>query len=176
MANGCEEIEGLTVVDLLRRSGIQIDMLSITDDLQVTGSHDITFLADHRISDVNMEDYDGIILPGGMPGTLNLGASIPVMDTLVEFAKGGKLVGAICAAPSVLGKQGVLEGKDATSYPGFEKEMSGCRYKEDAVVVDGNIITSRGMGTAIDFGLAIVAYLSEQQAADALADKIIYKK
>jgi 4-methyl-5(b-hydroxyethyl)-thiazole monophosphate biosynthesis len=125
---------------------------------------------------VDMVQYDGIILPGGMPGTRNLGASIPVMDALVDFAREGKLVGAICAAPSVLGKQGILEGKDATSYPGFAEEMPGCHYKEEPVVVDGNIITSRGMGTAVDFGLAIVAYLKGQPEADLLAEKIIYQK
>lgn len=176
MAPGCEEIEGLAVVDILRRANMTIDMISITDSLEVTGSHHVTFMADRLLADVDWNAYDGIVLPGGIPGTPNLGACKGVTDTIKQFAKQGKLVAAICAAPGVLGQNGLLEGKKATSYPGFDEEMMGCVYLQDNVVVDGNLITSRGMGTAIDFSLAIVAYLSDEKTANALASKIMYKK
>lgn len=174
MATGCEEIEGLTVVDVLRRAKMPIDMISITDTLEVTGSHHITFMADKRIADVNWQEYDGIVLPGGIPGTPNLGACSAVTETIKSFSEQGKLVAAICAAPSVLGQNGILGGKKATSYPGFEEEMTGCTYLCDNVVVDGNIITSRGMGTAIDFALAIVAYFSDEKTAGEMAEKIMH--
>lgn len=172
MAEGCEEIEGLTVVDLLRRSKVTIDMISITGELQVKGSHGITFLADRLIADTDLSDYDGIILPGGIPGTPNLGKCEVVTQAVREFAQQNKMVAAICAAPSVLGQCGILEGKKATSYPGFAKDMPGCDYREDRVVVDGNVITSRGMGTAIEFGLAILSYVKDKKTADDLANAI----
>lgn len=175
-ADGCEEIEGLTVVDLLRRSKLETDMISIHDSLTVTGSHKIAFQTDKMIREANLPAYDGIVLPGGIPGTPNLAACPSVTETVKAFAKEGKLVAAICAAPSVLGQCGVLEKKHATSYPGFAPEMTGCIYEEKAVVTDGSIITSRGMGTAVAFGLAIVAYFLGQEQADQLADKIMYEK
>lgn len=176
MADGCEEIEGLTVVDLLRRAKLNIDMISITGSREVCGSHNIKFQCDAKIEDVNWEDYDGIVLPGGIPGTPNLEANEIVTDTVKKFVEEGKLVAAICAAPSIFGHLGILEGKNATSYPGFEDEMKGCHYQIDAVAVDGNIITSRGMGTAIDFGLALIEYLTDKAAADVMAEKIVYRK
>ena len=157
MADGCEEIEGLTVVDVLRRGGMDIDTVSISGDPYVTGSHNIAFCADKLIS-----------------GTPNLAASPAVTDALKLFDAEGKLIAAICAAPSVLGQIGLLEGRDATSYPGFAEKMPGCNYKTDAVVRDGNIITSRGMGTAIEFALAIVEYFSDHETAVALGEKFIY--
>ncbi len=176
MAPGCEEIEGLTVVDILRRAGISIDMISITDDKAVTSSHAVTFMADFTLAEVaqSLGSYDGCILPGGIPGTPNLGANEVVTSTCKAFAKEGKLVAAICAAPSVLGQCGLLEGKRATSYPGFGEQMTGCTYLTDAVVVDGNIITSRGMGTAIDFALAILAYFTDEPTAKEMAQKVMY--
>ncbi len=174
MANGCEEIEGLTVVDILRRAGITIDMVSITGSKTVTGSHKIAFEADKMIEDTDVSTYDGIVLPGGIPGTPNLGACEVVTTAVKEFAAQGKLVAAICAAPSVLGQCGVLDGKYATSYPGFEEEMTGCTYLEDAVVMDDNIITSRGMGTAMEFALAILECLTDQETAVAMGEKTMF--
>ena len=175
MANGCEEIEGLTVVDNLRRVGLDIVMVSITGSKTVVGSHNITFEADEIFEDVNFDEFNGIVLPGGMPGTLHLGAHAGVTDLVKSFAKDGKLVSAICAAPSVLGECGILHEKKATSYPGFEEKLIGAISSTDDVVVDGNIITSRGMGTAIDFSLAIIAYYMDEAVADDLAKKIIYR-
>lgn len=176
MANGCEEIEALTVVDILRRANISIDMLSINDTLTVIGSHGIEFRADKLISEAALDDYDGVILPGGMPGTTNLEANTYIQRILPAMHNTGKLVAAICAAPSILGKLGITNGKKATSYPGFEEALSRSTYVTDPVVVDGNVITSRGMGTAIDFSLAILAYLTSDKEADDMADKIIYNK
>ncbi len=175
MADGCEEIEGLTVVDMLRRVNLEIVMISINGTTSVTGSHGITFEADTVFEDVNFDEFDAVVLPGGIPGTPNLGAHEGVNRIIREFAKKGKLVSAICAAPSVLGAAGLLEGKKATSYPGFEDKLTGAATSEDAVITDGNIITSRGMGTAIDFSLAIISYLKDAETAAELSKKIIYR-
>lgn len=169
MADGCEEIEGLTVVDIARRAGLDIIMISIDGNKEVTSSHKVTFLADYHKGEVNYEELDGIVLPGGMPGTLNLGADETVVETVRTFAREGKLVAAICAAPSVLGQENILEGKNATCHPGFEEKLLGANFVAEPVVVDGNIITSRGMGTAIDFALEIVRYFKD----DAIVEKVV---
>ena len=174
MADGCEEIEGLTVVDIVRRAGIDITTISISDKKEVAGAHGITFLADAKKDEVDFSTLDGIVLPGGMPGTINLGADETVDKVIREFAAGGKLVAAICAAPSVLGQAGILNGKHATSYPGFEPKLTGAVTSEDPVVQDGNVITSRGLGPAIAFALEIVSYFTDKKTADKLAESIIY--
>ena len=177
MADGCEEIEGLTVVDLLRRAGIEIDMIAIKDikdGLQVRGSHGIAFEADKNITEINLQEYDGIILPGGMPGTNYLKADSRVRNAVIEFNQAGKLVAAICAAPTVLGDCGILNGKNAICYPGLEEKLTGANIVTQSVVKDGNMITSRGMGTAIEFGLAIIAYFLGQEQADDMARKIVF--
>lgn len=174
MADGCEEIEGLTVVDIVRRAKLDIDMVSINDSVRVTGSHSIAFDADITLADFDRASYDALVIPGGLPGTTNLGANETVVEALKAQASEGKLVAAVCAAPSVLGDNGILEGKKATSYPGWEEHLKGADCLEDAVVRDGNIITSRGMGTAIPFALAIVEYLADKDSADKISDGIIY--
>ncbi len=174
-AEGCEEIEALTVVDLLRRAGMETDIVSLTENKAVTGSHKIVFGTEKRYDDINMDDYDAAILPGGMPGTNNLAAHAGVCSTVKSFAASGKLVAAICAAPSVLGALGVLEGKKATCFPGFENSLVGAEVVSDSVVTDGNVITSRGMGTALDFALAIVEYYADRTIADELAHSILYR-
>ena len=175
MADGCEEIEALTVVDILRRAGINIDMLSISDNLNVEGAHGIQFRADYLMTDKNSDDYDGVVLPGGMPGTTNLENNTLVQSALKKQFSAGKLIAAICAAPSILGKNGMVNGKKVTSYPGFENAFSRATYVTDSVVTDGNVITSRGMGTAIDFALAILEYLIGSDAASDMAKSIMYK-
>lgn len=174
MADGCEEIEALTVVDIARRAGIEVAMISVSGNKEVKGAHNITFQTDIPAEYIDYGMLDGIVLPGGMPGTLNLGANEYVQKTIAEFAGEGKLVAAICAAPSVLGEAGLLQGKKATSYPGFEDKLLGASVSTDSVVVDGNIITSRGMGTAIDFALTIVGYLLDEASAAKIASSIIY--
>ncbi len=173
-ADGCEEIEGLAVVDIIRRAKMEITAISVTGKPEVTGSHNISFRTDALFEDVDFDELDGIILPGGMPGTLNLGAHAGVTEQVKEFAKAGKLVAAICAAPSVLGACGVLEGKKATCHPGFEEKLTGAVTTEDNVVTDGNVITSRGMGTVIDFGLAIVSYFGTEELVEDVKKHLVY--
>lgn len=175
MADGCEEIEALTVVDICRRAGIEVAMISITGEKVVKGAHGINFETDIPAEFMDFEMLDGIVLPGGMPGTLNLGANKHVLQTIVDFNCKEKLVSAICAAPSVLGEAGLLKGKKATSYPGFEDKLIGADVVLDPVAIDGNIITSRGMGTAIPFALALVEYLLDKETADKLGEGIIYR-
>ena len=175
MADGCEMIEGLAVVDVVRRTGeMEIVMIALGDTKEVTSSHNVTFFADALASEVNYDDLDGIVLPGGMPGTLNLGANETVNAVIKKFAAEGKLVAAICAAPSVLGAAGILEGRHATCHPGFEEKLTGAICLEDAVVIDGHIVTSRGMGTAVDFGLAIVWLLLDDEAVETVKKGIVY--
>lgn len=175
MADGCEEIEGLTVVDLVRRAGIEIEMISVNGKKSVTGSHKITFQTDIDKADADYTSYDGIVLPGGMPGTTHLMEDETVNRVIREFASEGKLVAAICAAPSVLGNAGLLAGKTATCYPGVEGKLTGADFVTDPVAKDGNIITSRGLGTAIDFAAEIVAYLKDQEVAKSLKESIVYR-
>ena len=175
MADGCEEIEGLTVVDVVRRTKMEIVMLSITGKKEVTSSHGVTFLADALAEETGYEDLDGIVLPGGMPGTMHLLENETVNAVIRKFAEEGKLVAAICAAPSVLGAAGLLEGKHATCHPGFEEKLTGASTSEDEVVVDGNIITSRGMGTAIPFAFEIVRYFTDDETVEHVRQGLVYR-
>lgn len=174
-ANGYEEIEGLTVVDICRRCGIDIDMVSVTEERMVAGSHGISVQMDKMFAEVNFEEYDMLVLPGGMPGTKNLEAHEGLMAQVDAFSECGKYVCAICAAPSVLGHRGILRGKAACCYPGFESHLEGANSTENAVEVAGNVITSRGMGTAIEFALAIISAFLGQEKADEMAKTIIYR-
>lgn len=173
-ATGYEEVEALTVVDLLRRAEIETDMISVTGDLNVTSSHKVTVKMD-RLFEQADENADMLVLPGGMPGTTNLAQHKGLADMIHRFNEAGKYIAAICAAPTVYGKMGLLEGKNATCYPGMESDLKGANKLTDKVVIDGNIITSRGLGTAIDFGLALVALLKGIGTAEELASKIVYK-
>lgn len=173
MAEGCEEVEALTVVDIARRADIEVAMISVSGKKEVTSSHNITIQTDIPAEYMDFDMLDGIVLPGGMPGTLNLGANAYVQKTIADFAKSGKLVAAICAAPSVLGEAGLLEGKKAVCYPSFEEKLLGAKVGYEPVAVDGNIITSRGLGTAIAFSLEIVKYLLDEETADKIAKAII---
>lgn len=174
MAEGCEEIEGLAVVDIVRRAKFEIVMISTTEKKEVTGSHGITFCTDELSTEVNYDELDGIVLPGGMPGTLNLKADDIVKMVIEKYVAEGKLVAAICAAPEVLGEAGILKGKKATCHPGHEDKLIGATILTDSVVVDGNIITSRGMGTAIDFGLAITRYFADEETVAHVKKGLVY--
>ena len=176
MADGCEEIEGLTVVDIARRSKLEIDTISITGKKEVTSSHNVTFLTDTTAEKADFASYDGIVLPGGMPGTIHLGENETVDRVIKEFAAEGQLVAAICAAPSVLGQAGILEGKRATCHPGFEDKLLGANVEFEPVVRDGNVITSRGMGTAIPFALEIVRYFLDDEAVEHVKTGLVYKQ
>ena len=173
-AEGFEEVEALTVVDLLRRAGIQTDMVSASGTLEVTGRSGITVKTDMFLADAGAETADMLILPGGQPGVDNLKACTVLMDLVKAQAQAGTKVAAICAGPMILGGLGLVEGRHATCYPGCEGALSGATTVEDAVVVDGNIITSRGVGTAIDFALALITQLDSQEKAAEIAESIVY--
>lgn len=173
---GYEEIEALAVVDLLRRESIDTDMVSIMEEKTVTGSHGIAVKMDKMLAEVDFDKTDMIVLPGGLAGTNNLEACEALMKQVDAFVAAGKPVCAICAAPSILGHRGHLNGKKAIAYPGFEPQLTGAEIVYEPAVTDGAIITGRGMGCAIEFGLEIVAYLKGQEAKDALAEKIVFKQ
>ena len=168
MADGLEEIECLAVVDILRRAGIECETVSITGDDWITGSHDIRIITDKLWKEIKIGEEDVLFLPGGMPGTKHLGEFGPLCEELKKkHAQGGRIA-AICAAPSVLGDLGILEGKKATCYPGFEERLIGAAYVPDGVVTDGNITTARGMGFALDLGLELVKLLKSEEDAKSL--------
>lgn len=175
-AAGYEEVEALTVVDLLRRAKIGCNMISLEDQDRVTGSHGIGIVMDAKFSETDFTRYDGVILPGGMPGTSNLAADARVLALLRSFADAGKLTAAICAAPTVLAKAGLLTEKKAGCYPGMEDQLTGANVSFDPVTVDGTVITSRGLGAAIPFGLSIVQFFEGKELADALAAAIVYEQ
>ena len=158
-ADGFEEIEGLTVVDLLRRAGAEVLMVSVGEGLTVKGAHNIELKADVLFDETCYEDADVLVLPGGMPGTLNLRNHEKLCALLKEFAAKDKKIAAICAAPMILGELGFLKGKKATCYPGFEDKLTEAEVCTDRVVRDGNITTSRGLGTAIPFALELISQL-----------------
>ncbi len=173
LADGFEEIEGLTTVDILRRAGEDITTVSIEGGKVIKGAHNIKLYADDVIDEVDLASFDAVVLPGGMPGTTNLANNEKVVDTVKEYAKAGKLVAAICAAPFILGQAGVLDGKKASVYPGFEDKLTGATYVKNEVVKDKNIITAPGMGKALDFALEIVAYLQNADAAKKIREDVI---
>lgn len=155
-AKGFEEIEAITVVDVLRRAGLDITMVSVTGAREVVGAHGIPVMTDELFEYVDHQGADMLILPGGMPGTNNLAANHKLGDLLKKYHSEEKWVAAICAAPLVLGGLGILKGLKATCYPGFEPQLEGAEIIHAPVVQDGHIITSRGAGTALEFALKLV--------------------
>lgn len=176
LAEGFEEVEALAVVDILRRSGLGCNMVSIMEKKEVAGSHGITVIADQLFHEVEFAEADMLILPGGMPGTTNLGAYKPLIEQLKKFHKEGKMLGAICAAPGVLGENDILQGLTAACHPGFEEKLKGANVVFDEVASDKNVITSRGMGTAIPFGLAIVKHFLGSETVEKLEQALVYRK
>lgn len=186
LAEGFEEIEALTVVDLLRRAGIEVETLSIKDggsaeeNLVVTGARKIPVVADGLFDgskeSTYLGDFSTVVLPGGMPGTINLKEHQGVRKVVTAFYESGKYVAAICAAPTVLGDLGILEGKSATCYPGMEEGLNCANAVTDGttVVVDGKVITSRGLGTAIDFSLKLIEILKDKATADKIGASVVY--
>jgi 4-methyl-5(b-hydroxyethyl)-thiazole monophosphate biosynthesis len=173
LAEGFEELEAVAVVDLLRRADIEVRMVALADR-EVTGSHGITVVADVSLDEVEVGDYDMIVLPGGMPGTTHLKSDPRVTRLLRQFAESGRYTAAICAAPSVLAHAGLLAGRKATSFPGFLTPGSApdIRLSEDPVVVDGKVVTSRGPGTAVPFGLALIDLLEGPEARRSVQDRL----
>lgn len=176
MAEGFEETELTAPADLLRRAGHEVCLVSVTGDKTVAGAHGIKICADILFEDKDLKDGEMYVLPGGLPGTTNLGAHEGLKTLLTEADKDGKHIAAICAAPTVLGKFGLLNGKYATCYPGCEEGLTGALAADDdaAAITDGNITTSVGPGTAIDFGLELIEVLDGVEKADEIADEFCY--
>lgn len=172
-AEGFEEIEAITVVDVLRRAEIDARMISIAGRKTVKGAHGIMVEADELFENADNLGADMLVLPGGMPGTMYLGEHKGLRDVIMSFAEKNKLIAAICAAPSVLGNMGLLEGRKAVCYPGFEDDLRGAVIGADIISQEGNYITSKGPGTAIYFALRLVEVLADKQTAEELREGMI---
>jgi 4-methyl-5(b-hydroxyethyl)-thiazole monophosphate biosynthesis len=175
LATGFEEIEAVTVIDVLRRSKINVTVAGLGRK-KIVGTHEIPIYCDVLMNDIRPNQYDVLCLPGGQPGTNNLKSSKEVLELVRTFAQKGKLIAAICAAPTILKEAGILDGRCVTSYPSEKKVFSQSEYQNKDVVEDDNIITSRGVGTAIDFALTLVKILQGEVSRDQLADRILWTK
>ena len=174
LAPGFEEIEAVTIIDLLRRAHIEVTVSGLSEK-SVTGSHGITILSDITLEQVNPTEYDYLVLPGGQPGTNNLKNNTKVLESVKNFMEDNKLIGAICAAPTVLWEAGILENKRVTSYPSEKAVFTSAVYEETSVVKDGNIITSRSVGTAIDFALDLIGEIKGDDVKQETAEKILWE-
>ena len=170
LADGFEDIEAVTIIDVLRRAGIEVETAGLTGSM-VTSKMGIRMHTENRIIDMDTLKHDGIVIPGGIDGVERLMKSEKLKTIVRILSDNGKMIGAICAGPLLLAKLGILDDKKATIYPGFEKKLD--RPRDDKVVVDGNIITSQGPGTAIEFSLTIVQYLMGKAAATKLKKHIV---
>ena len=174
LADGFEEIEALTPLDVLRRAGLDVRTVAIGSKIAV-GSHGIPVICDIEADEVNENELSMVIFPGGMPGSLNLDAS-PCADKFINAAlKNGGRIAAICAAPLVLGRRGLLEGKEAICYPGFEEELRGAKISEKSVVTDANITTAKGMGVALPFALELVRLICGEDKANEISKSVMEK-
>lgn len=164
LADGCEELEAVTIIDLLRRAGIEVVCAGLRPGI-VTASRGMNLVPDMTLDAALKTDYDMVVLPGGMPGASNLKADARIVNLLKKMAEAGKHTAAICAAPIVLAEAGLLKGKRATSYPGFLDGMNlpDVQFIQESVVVDGKVVTSRGPGTAMDFALTLIALLAGEE-------------
>jgi 4-methyl-5(b-hydroxyethyl)-thiazole monophosphate biosynthesis len=173
LANGFEEIEATAIIDILRRGNIDVTLAGL-DASDITGAHQLSVTTETTLSQALESAFDAIVLPGGEPGTTNLQNSELLKRALYDFAAANKVVAAICAAPRILDALGLLDGKRATSYPGTKPDMTRCTYSEDAVVVDGAIITSRGPGTAMAFAYALLEFLQSSETSQELKEAMIF--
>lgn len=175
-ANGFEEIEALATVDVMRRAGMEVTTVSINPTKEVTAAHGVTVVADALLSDVDASDAEWLVLPGGMPGATNLVECEPLAQMLVAHNNAGGKVAAICASPAVVLVQlGILNGKNATCYPGMEAEGCGVNWQSDMVVVDGNIVTGKGPAAACSFGFTIAAISQGVEQAETVAQGMLLK-
>jgi 4-methyl-5(b-hydroxyethyl)-thiazole monophosphate biosynthesis len=172
LATGFEEMEAIVPVDVWRRAGFEVQTASIRSEKIVIGSHNIPVIADTTVEEAEFETAHMIFLPGGMPGAKNLDNNQFLKNKLIEFNQKGKILGAICAAPLVLGHNNMLEGKTATCFPGFEHEMINAKVSSRSVETDKNIITGKGAGVALEFALTVVAYFENKSFANQLAKKM----
>lgn len=173
LATGFEEMEAIGTVDVLRRGGVDTRIVSISDDHIVTGAHGIDVIADSLLAETDFSAADALILPGGMPGSNNLNDCEPLKKQLIAQYKAGKIVAAICAAPLVLGGLGLLKGRRATCYPGFEPTLIGATVTGEATETEGNVITGRGPGLVFNFGLALLAAIKNDAVAEEVAGGLL---
>lgn len=174
LANGFEETEAVTPIDILRRCGKEVITVGIGDNI-IKSSHGVTVVTDTEDKLISLdENLEGIILPGGMPGTLNLEASEVVQKSIDYCTANSLYIGAICAAPSILGHKGILKGRKAVCFTGFETQLEGAEVSDEPVVRDGNIITSRGAGTAVDFGLKLAEVLASEEQSRKVGEAILW--
>ena len=176
LANGFEEVEAITPLDIMRRAGLDVRTVSIYDSPMVTGAHKVPIQADMVFCQVDFSQVDLIVLPGGLPGSTNLDACEPLCQAIKKHTEGGKPVAAICAAPLVLGHLGLLVGRKATCYPGVEPELTGATCTGAMVEVDGNIITGKGPAAAFEFGYTLVEQLKSPEATLLLRDGMLYSQ
>ena len=174
LADGFEEVEALTAVDVLRRAGVDVKTVSIQEGPVVPGAHGIDVHADLMFSNCNFNEANMLVLPGGLPGSTNLLAHQGLKEQLLDFAEKGKNIAAICAAPMVLGAHGILKGKKATIYPGIEDKLIGAIPTGEAVTVDGNIITGMGPAKAMEFALALLMQLKGENIRNQIAAELLY--
>ena len=175
LADGFEEIEAITPIDVLRRAGLNVQTVSVMDKQTVSGAHGIPVVADKMFADIHLEDAEMLLLPGGLPGATNLDAHQGLNNMIMAFASEEKPLSAICAAPLVFGNRGLLQGKKATCYPGFESYLTGAEYTAALVETDGNFITAKGPGAAMDFAFAIVEKYCDVEKVNELKSGMMIK-
>lgn len=173
LAQGFEEIEAINVIDVLRRGNVHVTTVSIEKTLFVTGSHDITVMADKLFDEIDFSKGDMLVLPGGMPGTKNLNSHDDLRKLIQHYFSQQKYIAAICAAPLILGQLGLLKNKEAVCYPGYEKELVGAIVSDKRVVVSDNIIMAKGAGCAIEFALKLVEILQDKKTSIKVANAMI---
>jgi len=175
LATGCEELEAVTLIDLLRRAGITVITASLTDQQQVKASRGVRLTAETTLDRVIHDDFDMLVLPGGMPGAANLNDDPRIHAMIKKLNLNNKAIGAICAAPMVLAHSGLLNGKTATCYPGMlnKEDWPEISLEDKGVVIDGNVLTSRGPGTAMDFALAIIEFLTDQDTRNTVESALV---
>lgn len=174
IANGTEEIEALTVIDVLRRGGIDVETVSITGSEYAELSHGVTIKCDTTIESADLSDADMLLLPGGLPGATNLNEHEGVRKAMLAQYESGKKVGAICAAPLVLGSLGILKGKKATCYPGFESQMTGAEYTKELFTIDGNVITGEGPAATLPYSYAILGMFADESVVEGLKEGMMF--
>lgn len=173
MAVGFEEIEAISTIDVLRRGGMEVELISVSGNEDVEGGHGISVKCSRLFYNVDYAEYDALVLPGGMPGTDNLNKHEGLIELLQKFVGEGKKVAAICAAPMILGQLGMLEGKEAICYPGLEEHLTGAHLSNQSVVRDGQLITAKGAGVAMAFGLEILKWFLPLDEVTTLKEKMI---
>lgn len=174
VADGFEECEALIVVDILKRAKCDVNMVSIMGRKEIISAHGVSIVSDELVESVDLDSYDMVVLPGGLPGTEHLANNRIVRDVCLKYADEDKTIAAICAAPSILANLGLLEGRNATCHPSFEKKMHSAIITGKPIEVSGNIITARGLGVAIPFALELVKQLEGLEVSKAIAESISY--